>query len=61
MNREQFVGQWNELKGKVKERWGKLTDNEIAQTEGRLDELVGIIQQKYGGTKEEILRELHRL
>ncbi len=41
-----FKGRWNELKGKVRQRWGELTDDEIAQTQGNLDQLVGRIQQK---------------
>lgn len=61
MERSQLVGRWNELKGKVKQRWGDLTDDEIAQTEGNIDELIGKIQQKYGGTKEEIRRQLEEM
>ncbi|MBI2954336.1 MAG: CsbD family protein [Chloroflexi bacterium] len=56
-----FKGRWNELKGKVRQRWGELTDDEIAQTQGNLDQLVGRIQQKYGGTKEEIRRQLESM
>lgn len=61
MNQEQIAGRWNEVKGKVKQKWGKLTDDELARTEGRIDELTGKIQQKYGGTKEDIRRQLHQL
>ena len=55
---EMFKGRWTEMKGKVKERWGQLTDDEITQTQGNLDQLAGKIQQKYGGTKEDIRRQL---
>jgi uncharacterized protein YjbJ (UPF0337 family) len=60
MNKYQMQGKWHEMKGKIKERWGDLTDDEIAQGEGKMEELAGKIQQKYGGTKEEIMREMEK-
>ncbi len=56
-----WQGRWNQVKGKIKQQWGKLTDDEIAETQGNTDELVGKIQQKYGGTKEEIRQRLNEL
>lgn len=61
MNRDQIEGKWKELRGKVKQQWGDLTDDEIAQAEGNRDELAGKIQQKYGGSKEDIRRKLDEL
>jgi len=61
MNRNELMGHWHELKGKVKAKWGDLTDDEITEAEGRLEVLVGKIQQRYGGTKEAILNELEDL
>lgn len=58
---EMFKGRWTEMKGKVKERWGQLTDDEITETQGNLDQLAGKIQQKYGGTKEDIRRQLESM
>lgn len=58
MNRDQLQGQWKQLMGKIKQEWGDLTDDEIAQAEGNRDVLIGKIQAKYGGTKEEISRKL---
>lgn len=58
VNKVQVMGKWHEIKGKVKARWGDLTDDEITQGEGKLEELAGNIQQKYGGTKEKILAQL---
>lgn len=58
MNREQFSGQWKVLKGKVKEKWGKLTDDDIAKIEGKRDQLVGLIQKRYGYEKERAEKEL---
>lgn len=54
-------GRWNQIKGKIKQQWGKLTDDEISQSQGNLDMLVGKIQEKYGGTREEIRQQLDRL
>lgn len=59
--REQLVGRWNEIKGRIKQRWGQLTDDDLAESQGRMDVLVGKIQQKYGGTREEIERQLGEL
>lgn len=60
MNKDQIQGKWRELSGKVKEKWGQLTDDEITEAQGNMDQLAGKIQQKYGGTKEDIRRELDR-
>lgn len=61
MQREQIMGRWNELKGKIKERWGELTDDEIMQAQGNIDQLVGRIQQKYGGSREDIRRQIEQM
>ena len=45
-------GQWNELKGRVKERWGELTNDDLDRMEGRRDQLVGKIQERYGIARE---------
>jgi uncharacterized protein YjbJ (UPF0337 family) len=58
MNWDQVSGQWKQLKGKAKEQWGKLTDDDIDVAAGRRDQLVGKIQQKYGTTKEEAERQV---
>jgi uncharacterized protein YjbJ (UPF0337 family) len=50
---EKFKGSWNQTKGAVKEQWGKLTDDDLLEIEGRRDQLVGKIQVRYGITKEE--------
>ncbi|HZX88984.1 MAG TPA: CsbD family protein [Reyranella sp.] len=50
---EKFKGSWNQTKGAVKEQWGKLTDDDLLEIEGRRDQLVGKIQTRYGITKEE--------
>jgi len=50
---EKFKGSWNQTKGAVKEQWGKLTDDDLLEIEGRRDQLVGKIQARYGITREE--------
>jgi uncharacterized protein YjbJ (UPF0337 family) len=61
MNRDNFEGKYTELKGKIKEKWGDLTDDEYMQAEGKTDVLAGKIQQKYGGVKEDIQYELEHM
>lgn len=48
MNSDTLKGNWKQLKGAAKERWGKLTDDELMQAEGNYDKLVGKIQERYG-------------
>jgi uncharacterized protein YjbJ (UPF0337 family) len=50
---ETIKGSWNQTKGTVKEQWGKLTDDDLLEIEGRRDRLVGTIQVRYGISKEE--------
>lgn len=57
MNREQFEGNWHLLKGKIKEKWGKLTDDDVAQINGKYEQFLGKLQKKYGYTKEQAERE----
>ena len=49
---EKIKGSWNQTKGAVKEQWGKLTDDDLLEIEGRRDQLVGKIQTRYGITTE---------
>jgi uncharacterized protein YjbJ (UPF0337 family) len=58
MNWNQIAGQWKQVKGKAKTRWGKLTDDEIDVIEGKRDQLVGKIQQRYGIAKDQAEREV---
>jgi len=58
MNTDQLQGKWKQMKGTVKERWGKLTDDDIDVINGRNDQLVGKIQEKYGIAKEEAQRQV---
>ena len=50
---EKIKGSWNQTKGAVKEQWGKLTDDDLLEIEGRRDQLIGKIQTRYGITREQ--------
>jgi uncharacterized protein YjbJ (UPF0337 family) len=58
MNQDTFAGQWKQLRGRAKEWWGKLTDDELTQVEGKMDKLVGLLQARYGYSKEQAEREI---
>ena len=58
MNKDTLKGQWQQLQGRVQERWGKLTDDGLTEAEGNYDELVGKIQEKYGYAREDAEREV---
>ncbi|WP_459617915.1 CsbD family protein [Bordetella sp. 2513F-2] len=53
MNNDIVAGKWKQLAGKAKTAWGRLTDDELAQTEGNAERLAGLIQERYGKTREE--------
>jgi len=57
MNWDQVEGNWKQFKGKAREKWGKLTDNDWEQVAGKKDQLIGRIQERYGITKEEAQRQ----
>ena len=48
MNWDQIEGNWKQFKGKVKEKWGQLTDDELDQAAGKRDQLIGFLQKRYG-------------
>ena len=52
-NSDQIKGKWLEIKGKVKQQWAKLTDDDMENMSSKVDELAGKIQQHYGTSKEE--------
>ena len=57
MNWDQIEGNWKQWKGAARERWGELTDDEVAEAKGNREQLVGMIQEKYGKAREEAERE----
>jgi uncharacterized protein YjbJ (UPF0337 family) len=58
MNENQIKGEWKIIKGRVKEKWGKLTDDDLDTIDGQADQLSGAIQKRYGRTQEEAEREI---
>ena len=60
MNKDIFEGKWKEMRGQIKEWWGKLTDDELDQVGGKAEQMIGLIQQKYGYTREHAEEEFHR-
>jgi len=60
MNKDILAGKWKEMKGRVKEQWGKITDDELDRAEGKADQMVGLLQQRYGYSKERAQEEYDR-
>lgn len=60
MNWETISGQWTEMKGKLRSKWGKLTDDDVEVIAGKKDVLVGRLQQRYGLEKDEAERDVDR-
>ena len=58
MNWDQVKGGWKQFSGKVKEKWGKLTDDDLTTIAGKRDQLVGKLQQAYGYSKEQAEKEI---
>ena len=58
MNWDVIKGNWNQAKGKVKETWGDLTDDDLSRIEGQRDQLVGRVQERYGIAKDEAERQV---
>ena len=61
MNRDWLEGNWKQARGKVRERWGKLTDDDLDVIAGRRDQLIGRIQELYGNTRDEVAREIDEM
>jgi uncharacterized protein YjbJ (UPF0337 family) len=58
MNWDQIEGNWKQFTGKVKEKWGKLTDDDLTAIGGKKDQLAGKLQERYGYEKEMASKEL---
>jgi len=58
MNKNQVAGTWHQIRGRVKEQWGKLTDDDLKQLEGHAEQLVGKLQQLYGLGREQAERQV---
>ncbi|MEO0751278.1 MAG: CsbD family protein [Pseudomonadota bacterium] len=60
MNWDQIQGKWKELKGNAQHHWGELTDDDVDRAEGDREKLEGILQSKYGKTKQEVRDEVDK-
>ncbi|MCB0071442.1 MAG: CsbD family protein [Caldilineaceae bacterium] len=58
MNQQTLQGKWNQLKGSVREQWGKLTDDDMDKAQGNYEQLVGVIQERYGYARDRAEREV---
>lgn len=57
MNRNEIAGQWKQLKGRAREKWGELTDDDLDKIDGRRERLVGVLQERYGKTEQQASKE----
>jgi uncharacterized protein YjbJ (UPF0337 family) len=61
MNKLLVKGNWNEIKGKLKQKYAQLSDDDLVYAEGKEDELLGRLQKVTGKTKEELVNEINKL
>jgi uncharacterized protein YjbJ (UPF0337 family) len=61
MNRDTIQGNWKQFKGKLKEKWGQLTDDELDEAEGKAEQIAGIVQERYGLAKDEAQRQVREI
>jgi uncharacterized protein YjbJ (UPF0337 family) len=60
MNKNILEGKWKQMKGEAKAWWGKLTDNDLDRVAGKFEVLVGLLQEKYGYTRQQATDEIDR-
>ena len=60
MNKDIFEGKWKQMRGQAKDWWGKLTDDDLERVGGKFDQFVGLLQEKYGYTRERAEEEINR-
>ena len=60
MNKDILEGNWKQIRGEVKAWWGKLTDNDLDRAAGKFDVLVGVLQEKYGYTRQQAAEEVEK-
>lgn len=61
MDKLQIKGNWNQIKGTLKQKYGQLTDDDLMLAEGKEDELLGRLQQKTGKTRDQLIEEINKL
>lgn len=60
MNNDQIEGKWKQIRGEFKQKYGRLTDDDVTYSEGKFDEMLGKLQEKTGQSKEELKREIDK-
>lgn len=60
MNKDILEGKWKQIRGEAKSWWGKLTDNDLDRAAGKFDVLVGVLQEKYGYTRQQAVEEVDK-
>jgi len=60
MNNDVFSGKWKQMRGQAKVWWGKLTDDDLEKVNGNYDKLTGLLQEKYGYTKQQAEEEIKK-
>lgn len=60
MNEDILQGQWKQVRGRIRTWWGKLTDDDVDKISGKLETLLGILQERYGYTREQAQKEIDR-
>ena len=58
MNEDTIAGNWKQFKGKVKEQWGKLTDDDLEVIDGKRDQMIGRVQERYGIARDEAEKQV---
>jgi len=58
VNTDTLKGQWTQIKGRVREQWGKLTDDDLDRVQGQAEQLIGRVQERYGVAKDEAKRQV---
>jgi uncharacterized protein YjbJ (UPF0337 family) len=60
MNNDVFAGKWKQMRGQAKVWWGKLTDDDFNKVDGKYDQLIGVLQEKYGYTRQQAEEEFSK-
>lgn len=60
LNNDIFAGKWKQMRGQAKVWWGKLTDDDLEKVNGKFDKLIGLLQEKYGYTREQAEQEYNK-
>ncbi len=61
MNNDQLEGKWKQVKGKFKQKYGDVTDDDVTYSEGKFDEMLGRLQEKTGKSKEQLKDEINKM